>query len=71
MSNNTETTARVTKRSQAEAIYDSMTKTARGKVRARQPAPAEVKARFVAEINMTTAQAATYYHMINSGKWER
>lgn len=57
------------KRQQAETIYKDMTRTKRGKVKAKQPAPADVKARFVSEIGMTVQQAATYYHMIHSGKW--
>lgn len=59
------------KRQQAEVIFDELNLTKRGTPRAKQAAPAEVKARFVNEVGMTTRQAATYYHMIASGKWER
>lgn len=59
------------KRSAAEAIFVDMFYTKKGKARAKAPKPAEVKARFVSEVGMTVRQAATYYHMIASGKWER
>lgn len=59
------------KRAAAEAIYKDMTLTKKGKPRAKAPKPAEVKARFVDEVGMTVRQAATYYHMIHSGKWAR
>jgi hypothetical protein len=58
------------KRQQAETIYKSMTRTSRGSLRKKQPKPADVKARFVSEVGMTIRQAATYFHMIHSGKWE-
>lgn len=35
------------------------------------PTPKEVKARFIEKLGMTKAMAATYYHNINSGKWEK
>jgi hypothetical protein len=59
------------KRAAAEAIFKDMTLTKKGLPRKNAPAPAEVKARFVSEVGMTMRQAATYYHMIASGKWAR
>lgn len=59
------------KRAQAEKIFADMTLTKRGKPLKKQPAPAEVKARFVSDVGMTIRQAATYYHMISTGKWAR
>jgi len=57
------------KRAQAESIYKDMMLTKKGKLRAKAPKPAEVKSRYVSELGMTVRQAATYYHMIHSGKW--
>lgn len=59
------------KRQQAESIYSDMMLTKKGKLRAKTPKPASIKARFVTEIGMTAQQAATYFHMIHSGKWAR
>lgn len=59
------------KREAAEKIFVAMTMTKAGKPRAKQPRPAAVKAEFVSNIGMTVREAATYYHMIASGKWER
>jgi hypothetical protein len=59
------------KREAAERIYTEMSLTKKGAPRKNAPAPAAVKERFVSEVGMTIAQAATYYHMIASGKWER
>lgn len=69
MANATET--RVTKKSMATSIYAEMALTKKGTPRAKAPKPAAVKARFVEEVGMTVRQAATYYHNIASGKWER
>ena len=59
------------KREAAEAIFVDMTTTKKGKPRAKQPKPAEVKAAMAEQVGMTIRQAATYYHNIKSGKWER
>lgn len=57
------------KREAATNIYREMMLTKKGKLRAKAPKPAEVKARFVSEVGMTMRQAATYFHMIHSKKW--
>lgn len=59
------------KRAKAEAVYKEMMLTKKGKVRAKAPKPAAVKSAFVENVGMSAAQAATYFHMINSGKWAR
>lgn len=56
-------TVKVTKKAQAEKIYTRMMN------RKKTPTPAVIKAEFVTKVGMTVRQAATYYHMIDSGKW--